>query len=227
MEKLVVEFVNNSKTVNIITHEGLRRIEKSVSINDFLVSILESTNKSELNSFISPLYGKRKGIELIQCKSFGNNSTLYVLFREKGYAPMPLYNRMYENVGVPNLIFAVKVINNRMSKLYAVATKDKVITNDTIIYKYPFTNVSGHNALVCTGSNKFEPGIEDNDYKLLYDIPNKFFSMSNNQGYNDCRSTKYKSIEEVFRNLNNNEFDEELLVKSPFLNYKNFIQKLK
>lgn len=226
MEKITVEFLDNSKSVNIIAYEGLRKTEKIIAINDFLISILEATSNTELNSFLSPLHSIRKGIELIQSKNFSSNSSIYVLFREKGYAPMPHYNRMYENVGVPNLIFAVKVINNRLSKLYVVATKDKIITNDTKIYRYPFTNVAGNSALVCTGSNTFEPGIEDNDFKLLFDVPNKFFSMPNNQGYAECRNSKYPHIEEVFKMLNNNEFDEELLVRSPFLNYRDFIQKL-
>lgn len=226
MGKMTVEFLNDLKAVNIITNDGVKKNEKIVSINDFLISILESTNKNKLNSFTSPLHEIRKGIDLIQSKSFGSNSTVYILFRKKGYAPMPHYNRMYENVGVPNLIFAVRVVNNRLSQLYTVATKDEVITNDTTIYKYPFTNVNGGTGLVCTGANKFEPGIEDNNYKLLYDVPNKFFSMPNNQGYDNCRSNKYKSVEEVFRKLNNNEFDEDILVRSPFLNYKDFIQKL-
>lgn len=226
LEKMTVEFYNNSKSVNIVTKDGLKKTEKTVSIDAFLISILDATSQSELNTFISPLHRIKKGVELIQCKNLGPNSTIYVLFRKKGFAPMPHYNRMYGNVGVPSLIFAVKVVNNRMSRLYTVATKDNTITNDTKIYKYPFTNVDGYTGLVCTGSNKFEPGIEDNDLKLLFDIPNKFFSMPNNQGYESCRNPKYKNVEEVFKALNNVEFDEGLLVKSPFLSYKDFIEKL-
>lgn len=230
INKTVVEFFSDSKTVNVINDDGIKKTEKLVGINDFLNSILISIDKNEVNTYISPLYEDRKGVKLIQCKYYGKNSKIYILFREKGNVPMPVYHRIYANVGIPSLLFAVHVVNNRMDKLYVVATKDTVITNDTLIYRYPFTHVSYTNGSVCTGQNRFTPGIEDNNLKLLYEIPNQFFSMPNAgadyANYADNRNDSHIGVEEKFRELDNKDFDEGLLIKSPFLNYKNFIEKV-
>lgn len=224
MKKIVIELIDKSKTVNVFTEDDNgKKKDKIVDMQSFLVGILSAVEKDELHSYISPLYEERRGVKLIQSKSFNSNSTMYVLHMKKCNQPMPIYNRFYDNVGIPALLFAVKVVNNRLTDLYTVAVKDEIITNETKIYKYPFSNVNGFNGKVCTGSNRFEPGIEDNNFKKLYEVPYQFISMPNlGAEYNNYVGT----TEELFRKFNNKEFDDGLLQESPYLNYKKFIEKV-
>lgn len=228
MKKVYIELIEDSKSVNMVqVLAGGERKEKLIRIGDFVSSItasLEGKNFGEVNS---PIFRELKGVKLIQSKQVGTNSHTYVLFQAKHNTPLELFNRFYESVGVPNLLYGVKVINNRLSKLYVVATKDTDIVSKTKLYKYPFTNVSGNSGSACLGRNTFGPGIEDNDLEKLYNIPNQFMSMPNNLDYYRIQNnTKCYECEQLFKVLNNNTFDDYLLVENGIINYADWFNQL-
>ena len=167
-----------------------------------------------------------KGTKLIQSKQYAKNSSVYVLHRKKFQAPVQIYNRFHGDVGFPGLLFAIYVVNNRLSKLNLVAVKDEIITEETRIYKYPYTNVSGDRGSVCLGGNNFDKGILEGD--KLYNVPNQFFSMPNTlHSYSSSKNTKGYEFEEMVISLKNKEFDDELLVENKDLkNYKQWFEDL-
>ena len=165
------------------------------------------------------------GVELVQSKQFSKNSTIYILHAEKHQEPLQIYSRFYGEVGYPNLLFAVKVINNTVTSLCVVATKDTCIKENTKLYRYPYTNVSGQCGNVCLGGNKFEKGI---DGDKLFKIPFDFFSMPNTlHSYSTNNNTKQYEFEEMIINLQYKEFNDDLLVESRDVQtYKEWFNKL-
>lgn len=223
------ELKEESKSVSVITvlPGGIRK-EKEISIEDFATSITSSLTGNNIDQVKSAISREVRGVKLIQSKRVSKNSNVYVLFQRKHNTPFQLFNRFYENVGVPNLLFGIHVVNNRLSKLYVVAIKDKDtdIRSNTKLFKYPFTNVSGELNKACLGSNKFEIGIENNDLDKLYNVPFQFMSMPNNLDFYRISSNSRRfECEELIKHLNNIEFDDNLLVQEN-LSYSEWFDKL-
>ncbi|NFH90540.1 hypothetical protein FDA33_10080 [Clostridium botulinum] len=228
MKKIYIELIDGSKSVNMVQvlEEGQKK-EKLISIEDFVTSITASLDGKNFEEVKSPIFRDLRGVRLIQSKQVGKNSHTYVLFQAKHNTPFQLFNRFYENVGVPNLLYGVKVVNNRLSKLYVVAIKDTNIVGSTKLYKYPFTNVSGNLGSACLGRNVFDVGIEDNDLEKLYSIPNQFMSMPNNLDYYRIQNNnKCYECEQLLKVLNNNIFDNDLLVENDIMTYANWFNQL-
>ncbi|UYZ38994.1 hypothetical protein OD350_29340 (plasmid) [Clostridium beijerinckii] len=228
MGKVYIEIMENSKSVNIIKElEGGQRKEKLIRIEDFVSSIAASLTGKNYGEVISPISREIKGVRLVQSKQISANSHIYVLFQSKHNAPIQLFNRFFENVGIPNLLYGVHVVNNRLSKLYVVATKDTNIVSSTKLFKYPFTNVSGKSGSVCLGRNTFDTGIENNDLEQLYSVPYQFMSMPNNlDHYRATSNTKCYECEQLLKSLNNNTFDDELLVDNDITKYSEWFNNL-
>lgn len=228
MGKVYIELNEDSKSVNMVqVLEGGQRKEKLMRIEDFVTSITASLEGKNFGEVSSPIFRSLKGISLIQSKQISKSSHTYVLFQAKHNTPLELFNRFYDNVGVPNLLYGVRVVNNKLSRLYVVAIKDTDIVSTTKLYKYPFTNVNGNLGSACLGRNTFDPGIEDNDLEKLYNIPNQFMSMPNNLDYYRIQSnTKCYECEQLFKVLNNNTFDDDLLVENGIINYADWFNQL-
>ncbi|MVX63719.1 hypothetical protein GKZ28_08420 [Clostridium chromiireducens] len=228
MEKIYIELIENSKCVNMITEKkGGRRKEKLIRIEDFVSSITASLTGKNFGEVISPIAREIRGVKLIQSKQMGPSSHVYVLFQGKHNTPLQLFNRFYDNVGVPNLLYGIYVVNNRLVKMYVVATEDINIVSNTKLYKYPFTNVSGKLGSVCLGRNTFDFGIEDNDLEKLYAVPYQFMSMPNNlDHYRATSNTKCLECEELIKSLVGNDFDDSLLVENDVKLYSEWFNNL-
>lgn len=217
---------DGSNLVSILEEVNGRKKEKLISMDDLISSIVSSSKKGNFDTIISPIYRNISGTKLIQSKQYAKNSTLYVLHREKFLAPMKVYNRFHGDIGYPGLLFGINVVNNRLSNLSVVAVKDTDINEDTEIYYYPYTNVSGIDGRVCLGSNIFDTGILDGD--KLFNVPNEFFSMPNTlHSYSFKNNTKRYEFEELVISLKNKDFDDNLLVENSKLNtYKKWFEHL-
>lgn len=207
---------DGSNLVSIIQEENGRKKEKLISMGDFISSVLSANARGKFETIISPLFTEINGIRLIQSKKYSSNSAIYILHRKKCQAPVQIFNRFHGDVGFPGMLFAIDVVNDRLSRLYVVAVKDEVITNDSKIYKYPYSNVSGSNGIVCLGSNHFSKGILKEE--KLFNVPNEFFSMPNTlHSASTSNNTKGYEFEEMIIKLKNKDFDDSLLVD----NFKN------
>lgn len=224
---MIIEILEDgSNLVNIITEEKGRKKEKLITMGDFISSVLSANDKGKAQQVLGPLYKELQNIKLIQFKHITKRTKIYILLREKAKAPMILFDKFYGEIGHPQLLFGVKVVNDKVSNLYVVATRDEEITEDTILYRYPFTNVSGDNGAVCLGGNRFEKGVKEGD-KLL-NVPNEFFSMPNTaHSYSILNNTKGLELGDLITELVEKDFDDELLVEHPRTSsYKNWINML-
>lgn len=227
--KTLIELESNSNTVKVIKEVNGVKKDKTMLVSDFLDSLNLSLEKSPVkkNKFeeiISPLYMKKYNMELIQTKQIGARSFIYFLLRKKASAPMPLNGRMYADVGMPNLIFAIKVVNSKFSKLGLVAVKDDYITPNSLIYLYPFSNLMDTlGGSMCLGGNKI--AVDFKDIKSVFKIPNLFFDMPNNMsGFSANRNSKGMEYDELLMYLDGKEFEDDLLVESKICTYEDWIK---
>ncbi|MDU2121894.1 MAG: hypothetical protein E7E64_05105 [Clostridium celatum] len=217
---------DGSNLATIVKEINGRKKEKIITVDDLIASIIASNRMGSFEKVISPLYRQVMNSTLIQSINYAKNSSIYIIHRKKCQAPVQIFSRFYGDVGFPGLLFAIDVVNNKLIKLYVVAVKDDDIKEDTKIYRYPFTNVSGKTGSVCLGSNHFEKGILEGD--KLFNVINQFFSMPNTlHSYSPHNNTRKYEFEKMIRLLTNKEFDDQLLVENTDLKtYIEWIEKL-
>lgn len=223
---MVIEINEETNLAVVLSEYNGRKTEKVITMEDLISSLSSATRLGKYESVISPLFKEINGVKLIQSKSYGQKSTIYILQVKKRKAPTQIFSRFYGDVGYPHLLFAIDVVNDKLSKLKLVAVKDEIITEDTILYKYPYTNVSGDKGNVCLGNNDFEKGITKGD--KLFDIPNQFFSMPNTlHSFNVANNSMRYQFEEMLAIFKDKDFDDDLLVENErLLSYKEWIGDL-
>ncbi|MCC0673185.1 hypothetical protein IC216_14430 [Clostridioides sp. ES-S-0145-01] len=128
----------------------------------------------------------------------------------------------YSDVGMPNLLFAIKTVNNIFSGLYVSVSKTKNINESTQLFIYPFSNVydSGN---VCLYSDQIN--LDFSKIENIFLVPNIFFSMPNTIDHfsvkNNTQNLDYLGLLEY---LNHKQFYNNLLVKN--YTYNKWIKKL-
>lgn len=225
----MINFTLN-ETVNSVTIttevKGVKKI-KEVSLSDFIDTLLQSTNHQKLNTFDIKkewffIEEKRFGLKMIHRVQLSENSFLYVIAKEKSFMPMKLAKEFH--VGIPNLIFIIKVVNNRFSCMFVRACKE--FGYNAPMFAYPFSNVSTSNGRVCIGSNNLSEYNFDNNPKAAFSILKMFFSMPNNMdAYSKRNNSKGLAYGEMLDYLNNKEFDDSLLVESQET-YESWLNKI-
>lgn len=232
MSKLVIEIENNNlcKAITIDEHniKTNRYIEYSRLIELLIAAQKEVEKDSSTNYELSDILPGDNIISTIQVKNLpGINSKWYILLREKTYHDMELrlrgkvYN--FKNVGLPRILFAIKVCNNKCVnfKIFCVKEKDAFITNETKLYKYPFSNVF-HDGSVCLGNNSIS-SFQLKSINNIILIPEMFLSMPNS----DHAYSNKKPYNEFLEELQDKKFDDNLLeCYSPNRNYIGFINNL-
>lgn len=210
-----IKINEENNTVKVLyNNNGIKR-EKDVSFDDLISSLIASKNKDKKEKFksiSSPISNKIDGVRLVQTKQIEKNAYIYVLRRDKLFAPTMLFDRNYDNVGYPALLFGLKVVNNKVTNGYLVSVKDEIITDTTMLYEYPYTNVSGIRGSICLGDNSFPEDIENDPY-YLYKIPHMIVSMPNSlHSFKEENNSKRLSMEQLLIKFHNKEFDDSILV---------------
>lgn len=126
---------------------------------------------------------------------------------------------VYENtkyhIPFPTMLFYFEIVDERIDKTKVYALKGKRYRENSVLYNYPFGNVSLYAHTVCWGSNIL-PKI--NDLQTLDVICSLFYdSPSNNDYYTPKRSSSldYSNLRGIYERLKDfEEFPEEILVPS-------------
>lgn len=155
-----------------------------------------------------PSYNKTTMLQIIE----GENGNRVVAFKvDKCKHDFVYYSSLFENVGIPNLVFFLFLNKqNIVYRGYLFAIKEDVREKGTILYKYPFTNVS-NTGLICFGGNSEHLKI-DNLCNLTY-FADKFFMMPSTHelAYTNTLNLEIRPFLEL---LVNKEFNDEYLVKT-------------
>ncbi|EQF26844.1 prokaryotic E2 D family protein [Clostridioides difficile CD160] len=224
MKTILFELIENSNTVNLIENNNGRKRVKTLLVSDFISSILSSSELKNLSDipFFSPIYQEKDNMKLIQTIQLNKTTKIYIILREELSAPMSFGKDFYSDIGMPNLLFAIKIVNNIFSKLYVSVSKTKNINENTQLFIYPFSNVY-NNGNVCLGSNQIN--LDFNKIENIFLVPNIFFSMANTIDYFSVENnTQNLDYLELLEYLNHKQFDSNLLIKN--YTYNEWTKKL-
>jgi hypothetical protein len=179
----------------------------------------EMTGSSTL--FRTPIFSSFNGSFTIQYIAQTNDLHYAVLQRLPGPHAFAVHDKVYNNVGLPGLVFVVKIYKDLIQSCNIGAIKERVVKEDTPIYRYPFTNAYG-DGKICFGQNDMKNHKLQNGFTDLQSFPSKFFLMpsTHSMGQQNRYDMELRPLVEY---LVDKEFDEEKLV--PFLSSSSMISK--
>ena len=111
-----------------------------------------------------------------------------------------------EQVGHPKLVFGFTINGNQVVNASVAAVKDEVITADTRLYRYPFSNVHNHMGMCWSGYPIL------NEFRNVESFPFLFLTgVRNFDLYPHTAGLEYR---ELLQQLAGKEFDDNLLVET-------------
>lgn len=141
-------------------------------------------------------------------------------------ADITLFDKTYENVALPNMLFGFSINSDGYVKSKKViCVKDSRVTSETDTFEYPFSNVFKDSKEICMGVNKFNKldsllQISSAPYYII-GLPNNddmFHLTHNTEGLN------YRDL--LLKSAGKERYDENLLVPTG-KKVKDFIKLLK
>lgn len=205
---------NDGITIKTITADDLVNI-----LNLSKINVEKKGGELEFKTNLLPHFNTR----CIQTKKYKDGREYFVLLRENKPVDFEYFGTVYENVGVPTILFAVVLANNILQGFKIAAVKDKVITEDTQIYYYPFSNVSSPTSYACVGGNRIS-NIEIKSTSQLHSMPDMFLSMPNSNdsyGHNES-GLEYRPL---LKKLSNKKFPDKYL-KPANMKYSEWFEKI-
>ena len=123
-----------------------------------------------------------------------------MLWHPKLYADMSVYDTPYPRFPIPRLVFAFSINQKgRVSDSAIGVVADETPTPDTVMYHYPFSNVSEGDGHLCVGANTMPA------YKKLHkavNLPAFLLSIPNNMhGYYSTHSKLGLEYRELMEHL--------------------------
>lgn len=110
-----------------------------------------------------------------------------VLWHPKLYADVSVYDTPYPHFPIPRLVFGFAISNEgKISQCRIGVAADETPTPETIMYYYPFSNVTRSNGSLCVGANALP--IYKKQHKA-YHLPAFLLSIPNNMhSYSDSNN---------------------------------------
>ena len=184
---------------------GIKRI-KNISINDLLVCIQSSLRE------IKPTYNAvlpKNALFYSCCPETGSFSAAMEYPYNK--ADITYMNTEYRDFPLPKLVFGFKVAGGKIKKVYLGITGNGILRESSLMYTYPFSNVSS-DFVLCTGGNAL-PEIKS-PYSLS-NMPDYILSLPDNDDYFNIRNNRLQ--------LNHRELMEHLADKTPEYYYSDIL----
>lgn len=218
MEKIRIEITDDFDI--FVTSKGSNQVsdKKLISIDDLYNILGECNGKRKSKNvklnrdilYSSPLMPSFNGVHVLQHIIKNQNTEIVVLQREARRSKVAFYDEVIDDVGIPSLIFAIYLTGGAIRTAKVMAVKDKLIKEDTKLYRYPLTNV-GDMGSICFGKNNLrEYSIDDYTFNNLHSFPNMFLMMPSTH---DIRhQNKYKmDLKPLLNHLKGKDFDNEKL----------------
>ena len=120
---------------------------KEIQADAFLDCIKSSIRRNYVSSGLLPPNCLHIGID-----SDGNKA--YCLWYPRLYADTSYHETAYLNFPLPRLVFAFHVdTEGKIGECRMGVVADEKPTMETVMYRYPFSNVSGTRGAICIGAN--------------------------------------------------------------------------
>ena len=158
--------------ITIEEQEGLVTTRKEID-RQTLLSCFKNSLRTE-----DPGYSS--GFLPLNCLSVwqGREGKRFVLWHPKLYADMTLYDTPYSHFPIPRMVFRFSTnAEGKVSDCRIGVAADETPTPDTVMYHYPFSNVSEGSGHLCVGANTMPT------YKKLHkavNLPAFLLSIPNN-----------------------------------------------
>ena len=192
--------IHISDSAEIFVEERKNGIKscKCISLNDLLVCIKSSIRE------IKPIYRAvlpKNALFYSCCPETGSFSAAMEYPYNK--AEITYMNTEYRDFPLPKLVFGFKVAGKKIKKVYLGITGNGILRESSLMYTYPFSNVS-NDFILCTGGNSL-PEIKS-PYSLS-NMPDYILSLPDNDDYYNIRHNRLE--------LGHRELMEHLADKSP------------
>ena len=192
--------IHISDSAEIFVEERKNGIKscKCISLDDLLVCIKSSIRE------IKPVYRAvlpKNALFYSCCPETGDFSAAMEYPYNK--ADITYMNTEYRDFPLPKLVFGFKVAGKKIKKVYLGITGNGILRESSLMYTYPFSNVSNDFSL-CTGGNVL-PAIKS-PYSLS-NMPDYILSLPDNDDYYNIRHNRLE--------LGHRELMEHLADKSP------------
>ena len=192
--------IHISDSAEIFVEERKNGIKscKCISLNDLLVCIKSSIRE------IKPIYRAvlpKNALFYSCCPETGSFSAAMEYPYNK--ADITYMNTEYRDFPLPKLVFGFKVAGKKIKKVYLGITGNGILRESSLMYTYPFSNVSS-DFILCTGGNSL-PEIKS-PYSLS-NMPDYILSLPDNDDYYNIRHNRLE--------LGHRELMEHLADKSP------------
>lgn len=200
--------IHISDSAEIFVEERKNGIKscKCISLNDLLICI-----KSSLNE-IKPAYHTilPKNALFYGC-SPETGSFSAAMEYPYNKADITYMNTEYRDFPLPKLVFGFKVAGKKIKKVYLGITENGILRESSLMYTYPFSNVS-KDFVLCTGGNAL-PEIKS-PYSLS-NMPDYILSLPDNDDYYNIRHNRLE--------LGHRELMEHLADKTPEYYYSDIL----
>jgi len=192
--------IHISDSAEIFVEERKNGIKscKCISLDDLLVCIKSSIRE------IKPIYRAvlpKNALFYSCCPETGDFSAAMEYPYNK--ADITYMNTEYKDFPLPKLVFGFKVAGKKIKKVYLGITGNGILRESSLMYTYPFSNVS-KDFVLCTGGNAL-PEIKS-PYSLS-NMPDYILSLPDNDDYYNIRHNRLE--------LGHRELMEHLADKSP------------
>lgn len=200
--------IHISDSAEIFVEERKNGIKscKCISLNDLLVCI-----KSSLKE-IKPTYNAvlpKNALFYSCCPETGSFSAAMEYPYNK--ADITYMNTEYRDFPLPKLVFGFKVAGGKIKKVYLGITGNGILRESSLMYTYPFSNVSS-DFVLCTGGNALP---EIKTPFSLSNMPDYILSLPDNDDYYNIRHNRLE--------LGHRELMEHLADKTPEYYYSDIL----
>lgn len=200
--------IHISDSAEIFVEERKNGIKscKCISLDDLLVCIKSSIRE------IKPVYRAvlpKNALFYSCCPETGSFSAAMEYPYNK--ADITYMNTEYRDFPLPKLVFGFKVAGGKIKKVYLGITGNGILRESSLMYTYPFSNVSS-DFILCTGGNSL-PEIKS-PYSLS-NMPDYILSLPDNDDYYNIRHNRLE--------LGHRELMEHLADKTPEYYYSDIL----
>ena len=200
--------IHISDSAEIFVEERKNGIKscKCISLDDLLVCIKSSIRE------IKPVYRAvlpKNALFYSCCPETGSFSAAMEYPYNK--ADITYMNTEYRDFPLPKLVFGFKVAGKKIKKVYLGITGNGILRESSLMYTYPFSNVS-KDFVLCTGGNAL-PEIKS-PYSLS-NMPDYILSLPDNDDYYNIRHNRLE--------LGHRELMEHLADKTPEYYYSDIL----
>lgn len=200
-------YINEDLNLVVDDFRGKTVKHKVISLDTFCKILKRTVKMRDIKTGVLP----------DRCISFRENDSgekFVVMELGKECVDITYESTKYENFPVPRILFGFRINKEgRIDEVQVTVADTGTLRDDTVLYRYPFSNVSGFN--MCIGSNTM-PKIKQ--MRQLNGIPYYILSMpDNNDRYSPQRTKlnmEYRTMLEYLKDKDAGFYYEQVLIKN-------------